>query len=117
MNDNKDIEFIKQEVMRIGVKLDTLPQIYVTRVEHDPWRATVEKRLDNLEGDAKERMQWENSEHTKLAAQVVESERRIIEKIDGNSKLSLGMKVTLLLSGIGWIISIVEFVLNFVIHR
>lgn len=108
---------LRGDIRSIIAKIDGLALIYVLRETFEPWRQSVEKRIDNLEESAKNDKQWENDEHVKLAQQVVESERRIIEKIDGNSKLSMGMKLTMIIAACGWLFGVLEFILNYIVHH
>jgi hypothetical protein len=81
---NSEYELIRQEIFRIGAKLDTLPQVYVTRIEYDPWRNSVEKRFDEIDKLKSESSRWVMEERTRINDQIQQTERHLQEKLDKN---------------------------------
>lgn len=88
---NPEFELMRQEIYRIGGKIDALPQIYITRNEHDPWRTSVEKRFDEIgrQFDEIDKLKtegtrWTLEERTRIHNQIQETERHLQEKMDKN---------------------------------
>jgi hypothetical protein len=82
MNQQRITE-LRDDIKELLKRFDQLSHLYVLREMFLLWQQTKDRRLDTLEQENKETRAWENQEHTRLAEQVVKSERRIIEKIDG----------------------------------
>jgi len=101
----------------LAAKFDALSQSYITRLEFNPWQSATDKRLETLEDDLKEHRQWSNDEHSRLAEQVRESEVSIIKEINESNKTSWAMRITVAMSVIGWLVSIILYIVGFIIHR
>lgn len=110
-------------IERLGDKLDalilSLPSNYVQKVEYDPWRVLMEGRLLVLENDAKTNKDWNNTEHKGIADAVVQSERRIMaelksntQKTEDNARVARSSRLTIWLCVIGWLITIVLFIVS-----
>jgi hypothetical protein len=83
MNDQRIAE-LRDDIKELLKRFDQLFHLFVLREMFLPWQQTTDRRLDTLEQENKDTRAWENQEHTRLAEQVVESERRIIERLTPN---------------------------------
>lgn len=95
---NPEFELMRQEIYRIGGKIDALPQIYITRNEHDPWRNSVEKRFDEvnkqfdeLDKLKNENARWTIEERTRIHNQIQETERHLQANQEKISEQMLAM--------------------------
>lgn len=111
------IQALRGDIQRIGAKLDALGMLYVMKTEYDLVRASVDKRLDSIETEAKEGKQWANNEHSRLAETVIASERRIIDKLEEHSQSAWSNRQALLVIGITSLIGIAEFIINFILSH
>ena len=114
VNNNTGEDKVYHLIERLGDKLDalilSLPSNYVQKVEYDPWRTSMEGRVLLLETDGKLERDWNSKEHTGLANAVIESERRIMAELKENTRTTKANRLTVLLCGIGWFITITLFV-------
>lgn len=114
-NEKKDmneqlLDDLRQDIKEVLQRFDQLSHLFVLRELFEPWRNSTDRRLDTLEQDNKDSRAWENQEHTRLADQVVASERRIIEKIDDHRQWKWNNKLFVALAIIGWLVGVLEFV-------
>ena len=108
----------------LAAKFDALSQIYVTNDKYNTWQQSTDRRLDEhrrrlegLEKEGKEDRERDNQEHSKLVDAMAATERRIIEKIEDNRKISWAMIVTISLAVIGWAISTFQFIVMYVLRH
>lgn len=109
---------LRQAIEGLETKLDnyiqSLPDKFIPRPEHEIWRMSVEQRLSEVVAEQKVGKQWANDEHTKLSTQVVESERRIIQKLDERNNTSWGVKLMILTGAFGWIITLALYIISMI---
>lgn len=108
MNDQR-IGELRDDIKELLKRFDELSHLYVLRELFLPWQTSTERRLEILEQESKDSRAWETQEHTRLADQMVASERRIIEKIDARHQWKKSNVVFISLAGIGWLVGIIEF--------
>lgn len=100
---------IKDLHQKFDSKFDNLANLYVLREMFLPWQQNTDKRLDTIEDLQRKDKQWENDEHASLANQMVESERRIIARIDAKRQWKHSNILFIALAIIGWVIGTIEF--------
>lgn len=108
MNEQR-IEELRQDIKELLQKFDNLAHLYVLREMFLPWQQNTDRRISVLEETQRTDKQWANDEHSNLANQVVESERRIIAKIDSKHQWKLNTLLYVALAGVGWLVGIIEF--------
>lgn len=116
MNDQR-VNELRDDIKELLRKFDDLAHLYVLRDWFEPWRTTLERRIDTIEETHRKDMQWANDEHSNLAKQVVESERRIIEKIESKRQWKANNTIFVVLAVIGWLVGAVEFLHPFGIGK
>jgi hypothetical protein len=105
-----DSEALMQLVQKVDQLIHDLPERYVDQRSNEARHIASERRIDNNEADIKQIKQEIASLHDGsmkyLESALKELERRILDKIEANTKSSQSNWLTIAIAVVGWLVAI-----------
>lgn len=112
---------LRQLIKELSVKFDTfiqsLPSLYILRLDYEGWKQAMEARMKTVEDDVKTGREWANREHQGLEKAVQESERRILDKLDEKNTKTWEQRIGHILATFGWIVAIGALLLSYILSH
>lgn len=119
---------LRKLIESVGGKLDDLvqrlPNIYIPRLEHDPWRVGMENRLTVLETEIKTGKVESMKAYLEILEKIAKSEERlvgkqekIIEKIDAGASRTWEQRLGVILATVGWFVTLAVFILSYIVSH
>ena len=113
---------LKRVEEKLDRLIDGLPKTYVTQAETDRRFMAIEalikvvqSQIDGWSNIYRQEKNWAINEHQGVQAAISESERRITNKIDDNTKTTRGNRLVTWISIGGWILTIIVFTIGTII--
>lgn len=127
MTDTNTSEVL-EATKELGRKLDAfmalVPATYITRIEASTQHTNmgekiqdVKNAIDTIEEKYRQDFMWNNQEHKSLSSAMIDSERRIIARIEENATQSWGSKLTIMAGAFGWILTLALVILDFLVKK
>jgi DNA-binding ferritin-like protein len=117
-------EAVRDLTHKVDAFIQSIPTTYVSHIENDRRFGTLEGMYHALKAEFvafQERYRQDSllntSAHDNVNNAMVESERRIIEKIENMTHTTWGARLTILLGAFGWILTLGLVVIDLMTRR
>lgn len=116
MTAQPDLEMMRNEIFRIGAKMDAMPQVYIPRLEHDVWRSTLEKRVDKHDDRLGSLETAISGIELRLSTKIEETFTKLVEKAaDAQNNLQQSW-FSMHQGTLMWIVMLIIGIMQFVLY-